>query len=192
MNAVRTTMALVALAAASFVVTPSARSDVFHSVRELLAGHFSRSDAVGFTRVRPEGEVRARVERRLGGPLPGAAYVFYHAETGGNRDGYALFDSERGQHELIDIGTFFDAEGSVTRVEILAFREPYGDGIRSQRFLHQFVGRRADDSFRVGQEIDAVSGATISARSLARAVRRAAVLLEEAVLPDDPRSLARR
>lgn len=191
-NALRLTMALAALGATSLALTPSARSDVFHSVRGLLASHFSGSDSVSFTRVRPEGEVRARIERRLGRPLPDAAFVFYHAQSDGHRDGYALFDSERGQHELIDIGTFFDADGAVTRVEILAFREPYGDGVRSRRFLQQFVGRGADSSFRVGRDIDAVSGATISARSLAIAVRRASVLLEELVLPSDHRSLARR
>ena len=39
-----------------------------------------------------------------------------------------------------DFATFFDCDGRVTRVEVVAYREPYGDGIRSQRFRKQFVG----------------------------------------------------
>lgn len=191
-NTARTSIALATVAVALLAVTPIARSDVFHSARGLLATHFSASDAVSFVRVRPEGAVRQRVEHRLGRPLADRAFVFYHASTGDSRDGYAFFDSERGQHELIDIGTFFDADGDVTRVEVLAFREPYGDAVRSQRFLRQFVGRDSESGYRVGRDIDAISGATISARSLSRAVRRASVLLEEAVLPADRGSLASR
>jgi len=174
------------------VAVPVARSDVFHTPRELLASHFSGSDHVGFVRVRPEGAARARIERRLGRRLGAGPFVFYRATTGGRPDGYALFDSERGQHELIDIGTFFGPEGAVRRVEVLAFREPYGDGVRSPRFLRQFVGTRASSPLRVGRDIDAISGATISSHSVARAVRRAAVLLEEAVLPAGTDSLTMR
>jgi len=49
-------------------------------------------------------------------------------------DGYALFDREIGQHEYIDFAAFFDGEARVARVEVVAYREPYGEAIRSKRF----------------------------------------------------------
>jgi Na+-translocating ferredoxin:NAD+ oxidoreductase RnfG subunit len=81
-----------------------------------------------------------------------------------------------------DFATFFDGEGRVTRVEVVAYRERYGDGIRSQRFREQFVGKQATSGFRPGHEIDVISGATLSARAMAKAVKRATLLLHDTVL----------
>ncbi|MET0385661.1 MAG: FMN-binding protein, partial [Polyangiales bacterium] len=83
-------------------------------------------------------------------------------------------------HEPISFGTFFDPQGVITRVEILAYREPYGDGVRAERFRKQFLGRSAKSTFRPGADIDAISGATISSRSLCIGVERAAVLFDVA------------
>ncbi len=163
--------------------SPSAlQSQVFHSVRTLLSSHFRDSASVSYVRVRPTGATRSRIERRLGRALAGDQYTFFVAQTSDRVDGYALFDEERGQHEMISFGTFFDAQGRVTRVEVMAYREPYGDGIRAARFREQLVGRTADSGFRVGRDIDSISGSTISARSMCIAVERATVLLEEMVL----------
>jgi len=179
-----------ALVAALAVLPNAVQSQVFHTVRAILGSHFSDSANVSYVQVRPGAAERARIERRLGRSLPKSEYTFFVARTGGQVDGYALFDEERGQHEMISFGTFFDARGDVTRVEVMAYREPYGDGIRSERFRRQFVGRRG--GFDIGSDIDSVSGSTISARSACRAVERATVLLHELVLDSDADTLARR
>ena len=166
-------------------VAPTAAAsggEVYFTVRQLLADEFSGSERVSFVRVAPKSEVRAAIEKRLGRKLPHGEYTFYVARTGDHVDGYALFDEERGQHELISFGTFFDAQGKVTRVEVLAYREPYGDGIRAERFRRQFVGRGAVSGFRAEHDIDAVSGSTISSHAMCVGVQRASVLLDALVL----------
>lgn len=173
-----------ALLFASLQAPGVAESQVFHSIRSLLTAQFSSSERVSFERVAPTGQARARIEQRLGRPLPEPEYTFYVARSGDVIDGYALFDRERGQHEMIDLATFFDAEGRVTRVEVMAYREPYGDGVRSERFRRQFVGRDHAAEFRPGHEIDIVSGATISSHSMSRAVQRATLVLHETLLSD--------
>ena len=159
-----------------------AEAQVFHSVRGLLGNHFQGASSVGFLRLHPSGSQKAAIEKRIGQRLLKSEYVFYVAKKGEQVVGYALFDQERGQHEMIDFATFFDATGKVTRVEVVAYREPYGDGIRSARFRRQFVGRSAASSMRPGKEIDVISGATLSTGAMVRAVKRAAVLLEQVVL----------
>lgn len=160
-----------------------ALAEVFYTVRGLLSEQFRTSARVSYVQVHPSREQRAQVQARLGGrALAKDDYTFYVATTGSRVDGYALFDEERGQHELISFATFFDAGGRVTRVEVLAYREPYGDGIRAERFRRQFLGRSAQSGFDSGRDIDAVSGASISSRSMCAGVQRASVLLEETVL----------
>lgn len=168
------------------VCLPSrAEAQVFHSVRSLLGSEFRGSDSVSFVRVTPTTPQRSQIEQRLGHRLDKDEYVFYVASTDGQVDGYALFDQERGQHELIDFATFFDPRGNITRVEVVAYREPYGEGIRAERFRRQFVGRNAESGFRSGRDIDVISGATISTRAMSRAVQRATLLLRTTVLGTD-------
>jgi Na+-translocating ferredoxin:NAD+ oxidoreductase RnfG subunit len=166
-------------------VPARAGAEVFHTVRGLLADQFKSSERVSFVKVRPNAAQQRRIQSQLGRALPAQEYTFYVAQSAGRVDGYALFDEERGQHEPISFATFFDAAGKVskvTRVEVVAYREPYGDGIRAQRFRALFVGRHARSGFAPDRDIDAISGATISSRSMCLAVQRAALLLHEALL----------
>ncbi|RLB41626.1 MAG: FMN-binding protein [Deltaproteobacteria bacterium] len=173
---------LLALAVMSSGIATSGHAQVYYSVRGLLAEHFSQSKVVDFQRVKLSGDRRTELERQLGEKLDRGEYIFYVARSGDVIDGYALFDRQIGQHEYIDFATFFDDQGRVTRVEVVAYREPYGDGIRSKRFREQFVGKEADSGFRPGHDIDVISGATLSARAMARAVKRATLLLRDTVL----------
>lgn len=157
-------------------------AQVYFSVRGLLADQFRQSEVVDFKRVQLSARTREQIERQLGDKVAKNEYIFYVAHTGDEIDGYALFDREIGQHEYIDFAIFFDSDGRVTRVEVVAYREPYGDAIRSRRFREQFVGKEADSGFRPGHDIDIVSGATLSARAMAKAVQRASVLLQGTVL----------
>lgn len=148
------------------------------STRRLLSEQFHASTRVSFARVGGASAERSAIERRLGARLAKPDYAVFVATTGARVDGYAVFDAERGQHELIDYAVFFDAAGVVTRVEVLEYREPYGEAIRGERFRRQFLGRRGSSGFRADHAIDVVSGATISSRSMCAGVQRAAVLVE--------------
>jgi len=160
----------------------SGHAQVYFSVRGLLAEQFSRSELVEFQRVHLSAKRRDEIQRQLGQALEKEEYIFYVARSADRVDGYALFDHEIGQHEYIDFATFFDAAGRVTRVEVVAYREPYGEGIRSKRFRDQFIGKEAESGFRPGHDIDVISGATLSARAMTKAVKRATLLLHDAVL----------
>jgi Na+-translocating ferredoxin:NAD+ oxidoreductase RnfG subunit len=129
-------------------------------------------------RARLEAAVRARLEARLGRALPKGEYTLFVAKSGDRVDGYALFDEQVGQHEPISFATFFDPAGAITRIEVVAYREPYGDGIRAERFRKQFLGRNVRSRFRPGDDIDTISGATISSRSMCIAAERAAVIVD--------------
>jgi electron transport complex protein RnfG len=153
----------------------------FWKPQALLAEQFHASERVRYVRVHVDAAERALIEARLGRPLPKPEYTVFVATSHGNVDGYALFDDQLGLHEPISFATFFSADAHITRVEVVTYREPYGDGVRADRFRRQFVGRNGQSRFRPGTDIDAISGATISSRSLCVGVERAAALLEMAL-----------
>lgn len=169
---------LAALAIALVAWPALAGAEVYFDVRALLSSHFQRSERVSFVRVTPTAAERASIEQRTGRRAPRASYNVFVARTGDRVDGYAIVDEELGQHEPIRFAVFFDANGQVSRHEIVEYREAYGGEIRQARFRTQFVGRSATSAYRLGDDIDSVSGATISARSMCAGVQRAAMLVE--------------
>jgi Na+-translocating ferredoxin:NAD+ oxidoreductase RnfG subunit len=173
---------LLAVSVITSGLAASGHAQVYYSVRGLLADQFRQSELVDFQRIQLSDDRREGIERQLGQKLEKSEYILYVAHSADHVDGYALFDREIGQHEYIDFATFFDRDGRVTRVEVVAYREPYGEGIRSKRFREQFVGKEAASGFRPGHDIDVISGATLSARAMAKAVKRATLLLHDAVL----------
>jgi len=172
------------LAAVGAALAPAAAGaeTVYQTPRGLLAEFFPHSEAVKFQRYPISAELRGRLARRLGYAPAREGYVFYVATTGGHVDGYALIDDEVGQTEPITFGVKLSPEGTVERAEVMVYREPRGDEVRSQRFLDQLRGKSLHQAVRVGVDIDAVTGATISSQSLATGVRRALVLFDELVV----------
>ena len=79
---------------------------------------------------------------------------------------------ERGYDGPIKILVGMDTKGILTGIIVVQHHEPYGDfSIDTPEFAAQFKGKSIRDPFRVGADIDAVSRATITVTSAARAIR---------------------
>jgi hypothetical protein len=164
-------------------VAPPARAETtYFTTRALLSDFFPRSERVTFRTFTLDRSLKGRLAQRLGYLPAKDHYTVFIATTQGRIDGYALIDEENGLHQPITFATRLSPRGAVERLEIMVYREPRGDEVRDPRFRKQFEGKTAQDPMRVSQDIDAVSGATVSSASLALGVRRATVLVEELAL----------
>ena len=97
-------------------------------------------------------------------PQTVAGLVFWTTEIG--------FLLQRGYDGPIKILVGMDTKGILTGVVVAAHNEPYGDfSVERPEFAAQFKGKSIRDPFRVGADVDAVSRATITITSAARAIR---------------------
>jgi len=82
---------------------------------------------------------------------------------------------ERGYDGPIKILVGMDTRGVLAGVVVVDHHEPYGNfSVDPPAFAAQFVGKSVRDPFKVGQDIDAVSRASISILSATRAIRNSA------------------
>lgn len=81
-----------------------------------------------------------------------------------------------GQNSPITFGVGVTSDGQIRGVEVVAYREPRGEEIRAPRFLRQLQGKSLANPLKLGVDVDAVSGATISSRSATFAARKALAL----------------
>ena len=172
----RPLLALLPLALLTSAIAPEARGDdVYWTTKGLLKEFFKASDKVSYVKV-SSAELAAGLGYRPDKP----SYVVFVARTGDHIDGYAVVDEQMGQHQPITFGVKLDPEGAVERLEVMVYREGYGDEIREGRFRRQFDGMGASDAIRYGEDVVAISGATISSKAMAVGVRRAVALVKAA------------
>jgi transcriptional regulator of nitric oxide reductase len=90
-------------------------------------------------------------------------YVFWTTE---------LLPLERGYGGPIAILVGLDTAGKLAGLYVGEHHEPYGDfSIDPPAFAAQFRGKDVRDPFKLGEDIDAVSRATITMSSAVRAIR---------------------
>lgn len=168
------TLALVLVLA----VPQVAQAYVYLTRDQLVATWFADADRVETAIFEPSAAQRAALKQVLGYAPPKPRYEILVGRRGDAVTGYAVVDDQLGQHEPITFGVWLDPAAKVRGVEILVYREAYGEGVRAPAFRGQFVGLDARAPMKVGKDVRIVSGATISSRSLAVGTRRACALVE--------------
>ena len=113
-------------------------------------------------------------------PNPPHFKAFATSAASGPESGLAFWTTEiepleRGYDGPIRILVGMDTKGVLTGVIVAGHNEPYGDfSVDRPEFAAQFRGKSIRDRFRVGDDIDSVSRATITVTSAARAIRNSA------------------
>lgn len=102
--------------------------------------------------------------------------TYYRAIKDGQELGVAGSFIQGGFNGDINFVLGVDTSGKVTGVKILNHLETPGLGARITEdfFIGQFKGKKVDDPFILGEDIDGISGATISSSSITSGIRFAA------------------
>ena len=130
------------------------------------------------------------------GPSQGNPPVFEGFRAGASDGtetlvGYAFLTSdvppeEYGYSGPIEVLVGLNLDGALTGVEVVAYRESLratrGDFLRQPSFLRQFRGKPIHDGFRLRQDVDGVTGATISVAAMSIGIRNAARRVARAYL----------
>ena len=98
-----------------------------------------------------------------------AAFAAYGTE---GRLGLLFIDKVYGKHEFITYALALDASGAVHGIEIMDYRESYGEQIRLPKWRAQFIGKRSGQPLEIDRQIKNISGATLSCVHITKGVRR--------------------
>jgi len=124
-------------------------------------------------------EQLTRAKTALGRGGISKTWSIHVAKIGNQVQGYVLIDNVPGRERPITYAVNIAPDGKVRAIEVLVYRENYGAQIKNQAFRKQFVGRKMSDTLTLGQDIQNISGATISARSITVGVKRALAVWQQ-------------
>ncbi len=85
----------------------------------------------------------------------------WRASTGG----WFIADDVVGKHDFIPFALGLDQSG-IVGVEILEYRESYGDQVRDPGWRGQFIGKARGEKTDAYRHIGNISGATLSCRHM--------------------------
>ena len=86
--------------------------------------------------------------------------------------GWFMLDEVYGKHEYITYALAIDLNGAVTGMEILDYRETHGGEVRNEKWRAQFTGKKSGDALKLDEDIQNISGATLSCKHLTDGVKR--------------------
>lgn len=100
----------------------------------------------------------------------------YAAYSGNELLAYVAVGEAEGYGGPIQVAVATGLEGQVLGTAVVEHRETpsFFDRVANDDFMATLTGKRYDESFRLGDDLDAVTGATYTSRALAEATRHAA------------------
>lgn len=125
------------------------------------------------------GEMKASIEKRCGQRFHSDKLYLWKIYYDGYFNGVAIVDNVYGKVQPITFLVIFDTDGKVVDTTVLKYREPHGGEVQDPAWLHQFTGASAITKLRYGDDVQGITGATISSKSMTRGVKKLTLLVHE-------------
>lgn len=158
---------IVLLPLVALMASAPARATVYLSIEDAQQAMFGASAMTAQPLTLDATQMKA-IEQASGVPVRGSLLRVWRAADGG----WFLLDAVIGKSELISYAIGLDADGRVKQVEVLEYRESHGGEIRYPGWRKQFVNKKPGDELRVGDDIQGISGATLSCEHVTDGIRR--------------------
>ena len=96
--------------------------------------------------------------------------VVYQCSREDRGDFYAVLTQAKGRYDRFDYMLILDQDKKIEKVRVLKYRSEHGGEIGSKKWLEQFENYSVGE-LRYKHEISAISGATLSAKSITNDIR---------------------
>jgi Na+-transporting NADH:ubiquinone oxidoreductase subunit NqrC len=131
--------------------------------------------------VRLDEAQKKAVEKAAGVRMRYPEQPVWQVMANGKPAGWFVLDEVYGKHEFITYAVALDTTGAVRGVEILEYRETHGGQIVNPKWRAQFNGKRHGAALKLDDDIQNISGATLSCKHISEGVRRVLAIHEVAL-----------
>jgi len=124
-------------------------------------------------------EEKSSLEKLLSRRLYEDGFRAYIGKKKGAIQGYAIITEEIGKFHPFTFVVGVDADGKITNIAVLVYRESRGGEIAKKRFLYQFMGKSLKNPVRINKDIINITGATMSVQYMCAGVRKVLAVINE-------------
>ena len=120
-----------------------------------------------------------KISRESGQKISSRFVSVYIAKNGDENFGYGFIGYTKGKSSFIKYFVAITPDGKIHSIEIMSYRGEKGSEVRHEIFKKQFAGKSLDNNIKVGSDINAVSGATISSQAITKGIRKIMYIWQE-------------
>jgi len=157
--------------------------------QEALERLLPQADEITTQKIAASKEQLDKIKKELGGNLvyevnsqnakelnQQKEFTFYFAKNQNRIISVALILDEPGKWGPIKFMICLGSNGEIRNTAVLKYSETRGRPVASGSFLRQFFGKTLNDRINLGDDIQGISGATISSHAACFAMKKAMVL----------------
>jgi Na+-translocating ferredoxin:NAD+ oxidoreductase RnfG subunit len=89
---------------------------------------------------------------------------------------YAFLDNVIGKSMPITFMVILNIDGNIINANVIKYREAYGSEVGNKGWLQQFINFNNNSDYSNGKDIDGISGATISVKSMSKGMQKITTL----------------
>ena len=89
---------------------------------------------------------------------------------------YAILDNVIGKSMPITFMVILNIDGDIINTNVVKYREAYGGEVGNKGWLQQFINFNNNSDYNIGKDIDGISGATISVKSISKGMKKITTL----------------
>ena len=149
-----------------------------HEAEEIIISVYGKDLQLEFQKWNPPQEIKIYSEKKSRSRFMFDHIYFWKISESDSLVGIAILDNVLGKSLPITYLTCFNTDGQLINAHIVKYREDYGYEVGNRRWLNQFLGIDDSSDYRVGKNIDGISGATISVNSVTTGINRSAIIAE--------------
>jgi len=151
---------------------------VYYTQEAALRKVFPDADRVVSQHIALSEALKRDIESKLGWRVKEKDITYFIGYKNSVPMGYAIVLNEMGKHYPMTFMTRISPTLKVDDVVLMVYREEVGSEVRKKRFMRQFFGKTLRDPIAVDQDINGITGATVSSWSIAGGIRKALAFTE--------------
>lgn len=153
--------------------------DLTKEITENLKETFGKDCQIEVSKYPIEKKLKAEIEKKVQQKFFQDFVYIYKIKLNNRLSGYAILDNVYGKSLPITFLVIFDLDLRIKSVHIIKYREQYGGAVKNHSWNDQFKGKNYESSYKVGEDINSISGATISVNSVTKGVHKLSFLIKE-------------
>lgn len=146
---------------------------------EIIKSQFGEDVNIGSVKYEILLKIKNEIEKEVKQHFYSEAVYVFKITRSDSLISTGILDNVYGKSMPITFLVLFNLNGEIISTDIVKYREPYGGGVKVKRWNDQFKGKNTKSKFKVGEDIDSISGATISVRSVTKGIQKLTLLYEK-------------
>ena len=153
-----------------------AASDIKIICEEYLFNLYPKNTDISMHILKLDKQMKKKVENQVKQKFYRDKLYYWTISKDDTTIAYAFLDNVIGKSMPITFLLVLDINGQIITSSVIKYREAYGGEVGNKKWLSQFTGKKNNSGFNIGKDIDGISGATISVKSMNKGIQKIVTL----------------